>query len=92
LGHTLLLAAGKLRRKMRQALSQSHAMQRISGLLLVGDAVEVLRKHNVLDRVQVRHQMKLLENEAHLFGAIADHIVLSELRKVDAIDNDKPGG
>ncbi len=46
-GHALLFAARKLGREMRQAVAEPHAAQGFGGLLLVGDAMEILRKHDV---------------------------------------------
>ena len=64
--HALLLSAGKLRRQMRQAVAQSHALQRFRGLPFVRDTVKILRQHHVFERVQIGHQVKLLKHEADL--------------------------
>src|SRR3989442_7082634 len=61
-GHALLLAAGKLRREMRQAVAKAHALQRFFGLLFVRHAMEILREHHVFQRREIGHEMKLLED------------------------------
>ena len=71
-GHALLLAAGKLRGEMRQAVAQAHALQRFFGLLFVRDTMEILREHHVFHRREIRYEMKLLEDEAHFFRAVSN--------------------
>jgi hypothetical protein len=70
--HALLLTAGKLRGEMRQPVTQTDALQRLFSLLFVRDAMEILREHHVFQRREIRHEMKLLENEADFFGAVTD--------------------
>src|SRR5882672_8464863 len=89
-GHALLLAARKLRGKMFQAVSQTNTAQGIRGFLLIGDAVEILREHDVFKRREVRDEMKLLENEADLVGAIAGQLALTELANLHAIHHNAP--
>src|SRR5258705_1783866 len=50
---------------------QSDALEGIQGFLLVGHAVKILRKHDVLHRGQVRDQVKLLKDEPDFLGAYA---------------------
>ncbi len=90
-GYALLLATGKLRGQVCEAVAQADALQRFAGLLLVCFAVKVLRQHHILERREVRHEMKLLEHKTHFFGAIPDDFAFAELRKIDAIDDDAPG-
>ncbi len=71
-GHALLLAAGELCGEMRQAVAEAHALQRFLGLLLVRDAVEILREHHVFKRGKIRHKVELLEDEADFFRAVTD--------------------
>ena len=71
-GHTLLFAAGKLRGKMREAVAEAYTIQRFFGLFFVGDAVEILGEHYVFESREIRHEMKLLEDEADFFRAVAD--------------------
>src|SRR5271169_2138878 len=85
--HALLFAARELRREMCHALAHADAAQSLLRMLFIRHAVKILRQHDVFDRIQIRHEVKLLEDEADLFGAVADHFVLAELREVDAIDN-----
>ena len=54
-GHALLLAAGKLRRQMFQAVAHAHAAQRFRSLLLVREAMKILRQHHVFQRGKIRH-------------------------------------
>src|SRR5689334_5258284 len=53
------------------AILQTYPLQRLERFLLVGHAVEVLRQHDVLQRGEVRNQVKLLEDEADFFRAHA---------------------
>src|SRR5437868_307111 len=64
-GYPLLLATGKLRGQMREAVAEAHAFEGFFGLFFVRDAVKILRKHYVFERGQIRHQMELLKNEAY---------------------------
>ena len=57
---------------MRQAIAQTHSLQRFPSLLFVRDAVEILREHHVFQRREIRHEVELLENKADFFRAIAD--------------------
>ena len=91
-GYALLLAAGELRGEMRQTIAEADALQRFFGLFFVREAVEILREHHVFHRGEIRHEMKLLENEADFFGAVTDEFVFTEFRKVDAIDDHAAGG
>jgi len=87
----LLLTAGELRRQMREAMAETDALESIPGLILVGDAVEILRKHHVFESVEVRNEVELLEDEADLFGAVANEFVFTEIGEVDAVDEDMAG-
>src|SRR5260370_5139696 len=87
-GHALLLAAGKLRGQMRQAISQADALQGLRRLRLVRDAVKILREHHVFESGEIRHKMELLENETDFLGAVANELIFAEFREIDAIDDD----
>ncbi len=91
-GHSLLLAAGELRGEMRQAVAESHTLQRFLGLLFVRDAMEILRKHHIFKSREIRHEMKLLEDEADLFRAVTHQLVFAEFRKIDAVNYHMAGG
>ena len=54
--------------------------------------MEVLRQHDVFQRVQVRHQVKLLENEADLLRAVTHHLALGQFRQVHSVHNRVAGG
>ena len=41
---------------------------------------------------EIRDEMKLLEDEADFFGAVANHLVFGEFGEVGAIDDDAAGG
>src|SRR5260221_89565 len=75
--HALLLAAGDVPGKICYAVTQAHAMERITGLPLIRDAVEILRQHHILDRRQVRHALKLLEDKADFLRAIANDLTFA---------------
>ncbi len=77
---------------MGEAFAQADAFQGFFGLFFVGDGMEVLRKHNVFDGVQIRHQVELLEDEANFFGAVADQGVFVEFCEIDAVHYDAAGG
>ena len=63
-------------------------MQRFGRLRFVGDAVKILRQHDVFDGGEIRDEMELLKYEADFFGAIADELIFGELGEIDAIDDD----
>src|SRR5258708_3696347 len=90
--NALLLAAGELRGEMRQAVAQAHALQHFFSLLFVRDAMEILRQHYIFKRREIRHQMKLLEDEADFFRAVTHQLVFAEFRKIDAVNNHMAGG
>src|SRR5712692_8415146 len=71
-GHALLFAAGKLRGEVRQAVAKAYTLQRFFGLLFVRHAMAILREHYVFQRREVRHEMKLLEDEADPFRAVTN--------------------
>ena len=85
-GDALLLAAGKLRRKMGEAMAEADALESFGGLVLVGDAVEVLREHDIFERAEIRNEVELLEDETDFLSAVADEFVFTEIGKVDAVD------
>jgi len=87
-GHALLLAAGKLRGEMRQSVAHAHALQRFFGLLFVRDAMEILCEHHVFHGSEIRHEVKLLEDEPHFFRAVSNQLVLAKFRKINAVNND----
>src|SRR6266852_1570390 len=85
--HALLLTTGKLRGEMRQPVAKAHSLQRFLSLLFVRDAMEILREHHVFQRRKIRHEMELLEDEAHFFRAVTYQLAFAEFRKIDAVDN-----
>jgi len=89
-GHALLLAARKVRGKMLQAVPQANASQGFGGLFLIGNAVEILRQHDVFKRREIRYEMELLENETDFIGAITGQLSLTELADLHAIHHDAP--
>jgi hypothetical protein len=40
--------------------------------------MEILREHHVFERSEVRHEVKLLKNEANFFRAVANQFVFAE--------------
>src|SRR6266853_1241252 len=89
-GHALLLAARKLRGKMFQAVPQANAAQGFGGLVLIGDAVEILREHYIFKRREIWHEVKLLENKTDFLGAIAGQLALTELADLHPIHHHAP--
>ena len=61
---------GKLSGNVIHPVSEADATQRFLRLFFIRDAVKVLRQHDVLESRQIRNEMKLLEDEADLFGAV----------------------
>src|SRR5207244_12127620 len=75
---------------MRQAVAETDALQRLFGLFFVRDAVKILSQHHVFQRREIRHEMKLLENETHFFRTVANQVVFAELRQIHAVDDHAP--
>src|ERR1700726_3142179 len=67
-GDALLLSARQLCRQMPDPLSEPDALERRARFALIRRAVEILREHHVFERREIRHQVKLLEDESDLFG------------------------
>ena len=70
----LLLAAGKFRRPVREALLQSEIAEQVGGAargFLAREAADHLRQDHVLDRGKFHQQMMELVNEADLRAADA---------------------
>src|ERR1700688_412462 len=76
---------------MRETVAEANAAQSVFGLLLIGDAVEVLREHDVFQRGKIRNEMKLLEDEAYFFRTITNQLTFGALGKVNIIDDDAAG-
>src|SRR5580704_15843148 len=88
---TLLFAAGKLRGKMFDAIAEADAFKRLASFGFVRGAVEVLREHHILDGGEIRYEMKLLEDEADLFGAEAGEAAFIEAGDVGTVDDGAAG-
>src|SRR6516225_7558473 len=69
---------------MRQAVAQANALQRLGGLQLVGNTMEILREHHVFERIQIRHQVKLLEHETDFLRAVTHQFVFAQVGQVHA--------
>src|SRR3984957_15546939 len=76
---------------MGDPVTEANATQSVFGLFFVGDAVEVLREHDVFQRGKIRDEMELLEDEAYFFRAIANQLTFGALGKVNIIDDDAAG-
>src|SRR3989441_3573549 len=76
---------------MRQAVAEADTLQRFLGLFFVGDTMEILRQHHIFERREIRHEMKLLENEADFFGAVTHQFAFAEFRKVHAVHDHVTG-
>src|SRR6516225_7118712 len=72
---------------MRQAVAQANALQRLGGLQLVGNTMEILREHHVFERIQIRHQVKLLEHETDFLRAVTHQFVFAQVGQVHAVHN-----
>src|SRR5579862_6747571 len=71
---------------MLEPVGQADAIERLRRFFLVRGAVKVLRQHHVFHRGKIRHQVKLLEDEADLVGAIARQRALAERAHIHGID------
>lgn len=86
-GDALLLASGELTGKMGETLGKSDAAKGFGGFGFVGGAVKVLREHDVLERSEIGHKMKLLKNETDFLGAETGKALFIEMADVDAIND-----
>ena len=85
-GHPLLLAAGKLRRKVVQPLAQPHAAQGLGGVQRV--AADLTGKLHVFQRGQVLHQVVELEHKAHIIPAVGGQLPGGKAAHVAAVQPD----
>src|SRR5580658_6079992 len=90
-GHALLLSAGKLPGQMLDAIGKSDPPQRLARLGFVRGAVKILREHHVLDGREIRHQMKLLEDEADFLRAKPRQTAFVEPRDIRAVHHGAAG-
>src|SRR5260370_37316080 len=89
-GHALLLAARKLRGEMFQAVSQANAAQGFGGLVLIGDAMEIMCEDDVFKRRDVWHEIELLETETDFLVEKAGHLEIAELADLHAMHHHPP--
>ena len=87
--HALLLAAGKLRRIMVEAVAEAHLLEfgarAIEG---VAGAGELERRGDVLERGHGRDQVEGLEDDADARAAKPGERVLAQAAELDAVDLD----
>src|ERR1700731_1608372 len=76
---------------MGETVAEADTTQSILRLLLVRDAMEVLREHDVFQRGKIRNEMKLLEDETYFFRTIANQLTFGALREVHIVDDDAAG-
>src|ERR1700686_3728734 len=76
---------------MSETVAEADAMQGVVRLFLVSNAMEILREHDVFERGKIWDEMKLLEDEAHFFRAIANQLAFHFLGKVDIVNDDAAG-
>src|SRR5260370_12354454 len=76
---------------MRKAVAEGGGRQLLVGLFWVGEDMERLRQHHIFKGREIRHEMKLLENEADFFGAVTHQFAFAEFRKVHAVDDHVTG-
>src|ERR1700720_4016136 len=75
---------------MFQTIFQANAAQGFGCFLLIGDAVEILRQHDVFKRREIRHEMKLLKNKTNFVGAITRQLTLAEMPNLHSVYHDAP--
>src|SRR5580698_10560868 len=91
-GHTLLLAAGKLREEMLDAIAEADALERLPRFGFVRGAVEVLGEHYVFHSGEIRHQVELLKHESDFLGAETREAAFIEMCHVSAVHNRRASG
>ena len=77
---------------MLKAIAETYAAQCFRCFFLIGEAVEVLGQHHVLDRGQVRNEMELLKNESHFFRPEAGEFTGAETRQITIVHPNVAGG
>jgi len=87
-GDSLLFTAGKICGEMFEAIGEADTLERFDSLRFIGDGMEILREHDVFERGEVRHEMKLLKDETDFFRAVSDELGFVEARDVLAVDGD----
>ncbi len=87
-GDTLLFTTGKICGEMLEAITEADPLEGFDGLRFVGDGVEILGEHDVFQRSEIRHEMKLLEDETDFFCTVADKFGFIQARDVLAVDDD----
>src|SRR5579863_24407 len=90
--YPLLFAAGEFGGQMLQPVAQPDGTQSIGCLMLLRQAVKVLREHHVLERRQIRHQVMLLEDKSQFFGAETSPLGRGKRGQVLAVDQHAPLG
>lgn len=87
----LLLSTRKLCREMMQTVTQANTLQEDSGSPLgVGNATEVQRNLDVLNRGQCRNELEGLEYEADLFPAQLSPLVFAQRAEVYPVQDHSP--
>ena len=76
---------------MREPFTENNPLQSFRSLFFIGDGMKILCEHHIFERIQIRHQVKLLKDKADFFRAVADHRAFVEFCEIDFIDNDAPG-
>src|SRR5262245_51391949 len=84
---SLLLAPRELRGEVPEAVAEPDLLESPRRLALVGHAVQVLREHHVLQRVEVGEEVELLEDEPHALAPVADQVGPRETGQIHAIDD-----
>ena len=91
-GDTLLLAAGKLARRVALALAEAEKLQRCARALLTRRAVDragrgvIERQGDILDSAGARQEIEALEDEAETFAADAREFGLTQAGDIDAFE------
>ena len=92
-GDALLLAARQLRWPVREAVADADRRDELLVPRAVGLAPgERERQQDVLLRVQHRHEVEALKDEAELVAPQAGQLTVVEARELGAVNDDRAGG
>ena len=84
---TLLLTARELVRQVLCAVRKSHFPKCFHGLLFIRHRVVILCHHNIFERCQVVHQVKLLKHKAYLIAPHLGQFLLAAFGDVGSVEN-----
>src|SRR5688572_16799316 len=76
---------------MFEAFPQTDARHQVCCLLLIHDAVKILREHHIFERSQMRDEMKLLKDHSNLLTPECRHFFFSETAGLFTVDQNCAG-